>query len=109
MSNRIEGFAHFAGQTLRTVSYTALAEYASRRTARLVVDGTRGQITKPMPGTLRLLQDVLKLQAKDAQNVRDGLYPIPVEDSSSFASRIEAVRRMIDDLPQSAERRAEKT
>jgi len=108
MSNRIEGFAHFAGQTLRTVSYTALSRYTGRLTARLVVDGTRVQITKPMPGTLRLLQDVLKLQAKDAQNVGDGLYPIPVEDSSSFASRIEAVRHAIDDLPQLAKRRAEK-
>jgi ubiquinone/menaquinone biosynthesis C-methylase UbiE len=54
------------------------------------------------------LQDVLKVQSQDARNVRDGLYPIPVEDSSSFASRIEAVRRMIDDLPQSMERRSEK-
>ncbi len=51
---------------------------------------------------------MLKLQAKDARNVGDGLYPIPIEDSASFASRIEAVRLMLDDLPQSAERRADK-
>src|SRR5271165_1075617 len=108
MSNRIEGFAHLAGQTLRTVSFTALARYMSRRAARFDGDGVRVEITKPVPGTLRLLQNVLKLQAKDARNVRDGLYPIPIEESTSFASRIEAVRRMLNDQPQSSERRAEK-
>jgi ubiquinone/menaquinone biosynthesis C-methylase UbiE len=107
MSNRIEGFAHLAGQTLRTVSFTALARYASRRSAH-PGNGARVKITKPVPGTFRLLQNVLKLQAKDARNVRDGLYPIPIEESASFASRIEAVRRMLNDLPQSSERRAEK-
>ncbi len=108
MSNRIEGFAHLAGQTIRTVGYAGLSRYMSRRVARLGTDATRIEITKPVPGLFTLLQDVLKLQAKDARNVRDGLYPIPVEDSNSFASRIESVRRMIDDLPQSTERRAEK-
>ncbi len=108
MSNRIEGLAHLAGQTLRTVGYAGLSRYMMRRVARLGTQPARVEITKPAPGLLTLLQDVLKLQAKDARNVRDGLYPIPVEDSSSFAARIEAVRRMIDDLPQSTERRSEK-
>ena len=108
MSNRIEGFAHLAGQTIRTVGYAGLSRYLNRRAVRLGTHVPRVEVTKPVPGLFTLLQDVLKLQGKDARNVRDGLYPIPVEDSSSFASRIEAVRRMIDDLPQSAERRAEK-
>ncbi len=108
MSNRIEGLAHLAGQTLRTVGYAGLSRYMMRRAARLGIEPARVEITKPVPGLLTLLQDVLRLQAKDAGNVRDGLYPIPVEDSSSFAARIEAVRRMIDDLPQSTERRSEK-
>ena len=108
MSNRIEGLAHLAGQTIRTVGYAGLSRYMSRRVARLGTDAARVEITKPVPGLFTLLQDVLSLQAKDARNVRDGLYPIPVEDSSSFASRIESVQRMIDDLPQSTERRAEK-
>jgi ubiquinone/menaquinone biosynthesis C-methylase UbiE len=107
MSNRIEGIAHLAGQTLRTVSFTALARYASRRSAH-PGNGARVEVSKPVPGTLRLLQSVLKLQAKDARNVRNGLYPIPIEESASFASRIDAVRRMLNDLPHSSERRAEK-
>ncbi len=107
MSNRMEGLAHLAGQALRTVSYTALARYTGRRVARLGADQARVVVTKPTPGLFTLLQDVLTLQAKDARNVRDGLYPIPVEDSTSFAARIEAVQHMLDDLPQSTERRAE--
>ncbi len=108
MSNRIESFAHLAGQTLRTVSYAALYRYTTREAARLGGELSRVEIAKPAAGLFTLMQDVLKLQAKDARNVRDGLYPIPVEDSVSFASRIEAVRLMLDDLPQSAERRADK-
>ena len=108
MSNRIEGLAHLAGQTLRTVSYTALARYTFSRISRLHKDTSTAVITKPLPGRLTLLQDVLRLQARDARNVRDGLYPIPVEESASFADRIAAVQLMWDDLPQSSERRAEK-
>ncbi len=108
MSNRIEGLAHLAGQTLRTVSYTALARYTLSRMSRLDKVPSPAVITKPIPGRFTLLQDVLRLQARDARNVRDGLYPIPVEESASFADRIEAVQRMWDDLPQSAERRTEK-
>ncbi len=108
MSNPIEGLAHLAGQTLRTVSYAALYRYTVREAMRHGAETSGVKITKPAPGLLTLLQDVLKLQAKDARNVRDGLYPIPIEDSATFASRIEAVRLMLDDLPQSTERRTEK-
>lgn len=109
MANRIEGIAHLAGQTLRTASYMAFSRYASRRAARLgLEDRSRVEVTRPTPGLLTMLQDVLKLQADDARNVKNGLYPIPVEDSVTFAERIEAMRLLLDDMPQSAERRAEK-
>ncbi len=108
MSNRIEGLAHLAGQALRTATYAALYRYTSCEAMRIGAGGERIAVTKPVPGLFSLLQDVLKLQAKDARNVRDGFYPIPVEDSVSFASRIEAVRLMLDDLPQTTERRTDK-
>ncbi|WKW51796.1 class I SAM-dependent methyltransferase [Rhodomicrobium lacus] len=108
MSNRLEGVAHLAGQTLRTVSYAALYRYTTRRSLALGADVDKVQLTRPAPGLFPLVQDVLKLQAKDAKAVADGLYPIPLEESGSFAERIEAVRRMLDDLPKSAERRAGK-
>jgi ubiquinone/menaquinone biosynthesis C-methylase UbiE len=108
MSNRLEGVAHLAGQTLRTVSYAALYRYTTRRSLALGADIDKVQLTRPAPGLFPLVQDVLKLQAKDAKAVANGLYPIPLEESGSFAERIEAVRRMLDDLPKSAERHAEK-
>ena len=52
------------------------------------------------------MQDVLKLQAQDARNIRDGYYPIPIEEGGSLGSHIEAVLRMFADLPKSAERRS---
>lgn len=108
MSNRLEAYAHLAGQTLRTGWYAALYGLTNRQAARLSDDGARVEITRPVPSLWSLVQDVLKLQAKDARNVRDGYYPIPVEDGSSLTSRVEAVRLMLADLPQSNERRAEK-
>ncbi len=39
--------------------------------------------------------------------MRQGLYPVPVEEGGSLSNHIEAVRRMFADLPASAKRRAE--
>ena len=108
MSNRIEAFAHLAGQTLRTGYYAALY----RITSAIAAGGRQGrvriEVSRPVPSLWTLLQDVLKLQAQDARNVRDGFYPAPIAEHGSLASHIEAVRRMFADLPQSAERRAGK-
>ena len=108
MSNRFEAFAHLANQTLRTGYYAALYRITNRRAAGLSDGSVRVEITRPAPGLWTLLQDVLKLQAQDARNVRDGLYPIPIEEGGSLASHVEAVRRMFADLPQSSGRRAAK-
>jgi ubiquinone/menaquinone biosynthesis C-methylase UbiE len=108
MSNRLEAYAHLAGQTLRTGFYAALYRFTNRQAARMSEGGTRIEITRPLPSIWTLLQDVLKLQAKDARNVRDGIYPIPIEDGGSLGNQIEAVRLMLADLPQSNERRIEK-
>ncbi len=108
MSNRIEAYAHLASQTLRTGYYAALYRYTTRQASRLSEDRGRVEITRPVPGLLTLIQDVLKLQSKDARNVRDGIYPIPIDGGNSLSSHIESVRLMLADLPQSNERRAEK-
>jgi ubiquinone/menaquinone biosynthesis C-methylase UbiE len=108
MSNRFEAYAHLASQTLRTGYYAALYRFTNRLAAGMGPDAGRVEIKRPVPGLLPLLQDVLMLQAQDARNVRDGHYPSPADEGGSLASHIEAVRRMIADLPQSAERRAEK-
>jgi ubiquinone/menaquinone biosynthesis C-methylase UbiE len=108
MSNRFEAYTHLAAQTLRTGYYAALYRFTNRQAARMSKVATRMEITRPAPGLWALLQDVLKLQALDARNVRDGIYPIPVQDESSLPSHVEAVRRMLADLPLSNERRVEK-
>jgi ubiquinone/menaquinone biosynthesis C-methylase UbiE len=106
MSNRFEAYAHLASQTLRTGWYAALYRLTNRQAARMSEDGAGVEITRPIPNLWMLLQDVLRLQAQDARNVRDGIYPLPIEDRGSLTSHIEAVRRMLADLPQSNERRA---
>ncbi|MBI4724016.1 MAG: hypothetical protein HY765_03175, partial [Rhodomicrobium sp.] len=99
MSNRLEAYAHLAAQTLRTGYYAALYRISNRRAAQLGAGGGRVKVTRPVPGIWTLLQDVLKLQAKDARNVREGLYPAPLEEGGSLAGHIEAVKRMFADLP----------
>jgi ubiquinone/menaquinone biosynthesis C-methylase UbiE len=108
MPHRLEAYTHLAAQTLRTGYYAALYRLTNRQAAGLGRGGVRMEITRPMPGLWTLLQDVMKLQARDARNVRAGIYPAPIEQGGSLSSQIEAVRRMFADLPESAERRAEK-
>jgi ubiquinone/menaquinone biosynthesis C-methylase UbiE len=108
MSNRFEAFAHLANQTLRTGYYAALYRISNRRAADFSGGRVRVEISRPAPSLWALLQDVLKLQAQDAKNVRDGTYPIPIEEGGSLGQHIEAVRRMFADLPHSSGRRATK-
>ncbi len=74
----------------------------------MISGAARVEISRPVPGLWKLLQDVLKLQAQDARNVRDGLYPAPIEEGGTLSSHAGAVRRLFADLPQSAARRAGK-
>ena len=107
MANRLEAYTHLAGQTLRTGWYAALYRLTNREVSRLGENGEgRIAVTKPTPKSWALIQDVLKLQAQDARNVKDGLYPIPIEDDVSLGNYVEAVRQMFADLPSSNERRA---
>lgn len=108
MSNGFEALAHLANQTLRTGYYAALYRISTGRAAALSKGGQRVEICRPVPGLWTLLQDVLKLQAQDARNVRDGFYPIPIEEGESLGSHIEAVRRLFQDLPRSTKRRSER-
>jgi ubiquinone/menaquinone biosynthesis C-methylase UbiE len=108
MPHRLEAYAHLAAQTLRTGYYAALYRLTNQKAAGLGTGRLPIEISRPVPGLWTLLQDVMKLQAQDARNVRDGIYPAPVEEGGSLSSHIEAVRHMFADLPDSAERRAAK-
>jgi ubiquinone/menaquinone biosynthesis C-methylase UbiE len=105
MPNTLEAYAHFGLQTARTGWYAAVGRMMSRRVAKMS-DGTpRYRPTRAVPGEMALLGDVMALQRRDADNIRRGLYPVPIEDEGSLAGHIEAVRRMFADLPASNERR----
>ncbi|MGA7325149.1 MAG: class I SAM-dependent methyltransferase [Rhodomicrobium sp.] len=108
MQNRLAAYAHLATQTLRTGYYAALYRISQNRAASMGAEAGGVKITRPVPSLRELLQDVLKLQARDAKNIRDGLYPIPIEEGGSLADHIQSLRAMFEDLPQSAQRRAER-
>jgi ubiquinone/menaquinone biosynthesis C-methylase UbiE len=107
MPNTLEAYAHLAGQTARTGWYAAIGRIMSRRVARMSEGVPRYKPTRPVPSETALLGDVLSLQRLDAENVRKGVYPPPIEDEGSLVAHIEAVRHMFADLPASNARRVE--
>lgn len=108
MSNRLEAYSHLAGQAVRTGWYAALYRLTNRQVARLSKGAApKVKLTRPTPGERALLRDVLRLNARDAENVRRGIYPAPVEDDGSLTEHIRSVRMMFADLAQSNERRIE--
>ncbi len=104
MSNSLEAYAHLAGQTARTGWYSVVASIMQRRVAKLSEGAPRFKPTRPTPGDRALFRAALRLQARDADNVRKGIYPA-MDDEDSLAKHIEALRRMFADLPASNERR----
>jgi ubiquinone/menaquinone biosynthesis C-methylase UbiE len=110
MSNRIEAYTHLVNQAVRTGWYAALYRLTTRQVQRLSEGQAAPQVklTRPVPGTRELLRDVIRLQARDAANIREGVYPLPIEPEASLVDHIAAVREMFADLPQSNERRVER-
>ncbi len=104
MSNTLEAYAHLAGQTARTGWYAIVAGIMQRRVAQLSKNAPLVRPSRPTPGDGSLLQAALRVQARDAHNVRQGLYPA-MEDEKSLPDHIDALRRMFADLPASNERR----
>jgi ubiquinone/menaquinone biosynthesis C-methylase UbiE len=79
----------------------------NKRAAGLAKGLPEVKLSRPAPSLRSLLQDVLKLQARDAENVRRGIYPVPIDDDGTLADHLDAVRKMLADLPASQERRME--
>jgi ubiquinone/menaquinone biosynthesis C-methylase UbiE len=104
MPNTLEAYAHLANQTARTGWYAAIAGIMGRRVAKLSPGVPRFRPTRPVPGEGELFREALRLQRRDAENVRQGLYP-PMQDEASLAGHVGALRLMFADLPASNERR----
>ncbi len=107
MANTFEAYAHLAGQTVRTGWYALVHRAMTRAVARLDGGAPRYKPSRPVPSEMTLFRDVLRLQQRDAQNVREGIYPAPSPEEGSFFAHVEALRRMFADLPRSNERRRE--
>ncbi len=107
MANRLEAYTHLAGQTLRTGWYVLVHRAMNAALARMSEGAPRFRPTRPVPSEMELIRDVLSLQKADADNVRDGIYPPPVDEDGSLLDHIEALRQMFADLPRSNERRLE--
>lgn len=104
MANSFEAYAHWAGQTARTGWYAIVAEVMRRRVAQMSKDAPAYRPTRSTPGQAALFRAALALQARDAENVRNGIYPL-MTDEDSLAGHADALRRMFADLPASNERR----
>lgn len=104
MSNKLEAYTHLLGKTARTSWYAAVASAMQRRVAQMSKGAGRYKPTRPTPGEMKIFRAALKLQSRDAANVREGLYP-PMDDEISLASHLQALRHMFADLPASNERR----
>lgn len=104
MSNKLEAYTHLLGKTARTSWYAAIASVMQRRVAQMSKGAGRYQPSRPTPREMELFRAALRLQSRDAANVREGLYP-PMDDEISLASHLQALRHMLADLPASNERR----
>jgi ubiquinone/menaquinone biosynthesis C-methylase UbiE len=105
MAARIEAYAHLAGQTLRTGWYAIIHRAMNAAAARMNAGAPAFRPTRPAPPEMELFREVLRLQKRDADNVRAGVYPPPSPDEASIVGHFSALRRMFADLPLSNERR----
>jgi ubiquinone/menaquinone biosynthesis C-methylase UbiE len=106
MPNSFEAYAHLAGQTARTGWYALIARMTQRRVAKLSQGAKPFRPSRPTPRDMELFRAALALQRRDAEHVRQGVYPA-MGDEGSLAEHIEALRRMFADLPAANERRLE--
>jgi hypothetical protein len=87
MPNSLEAYAHLANQAARTGWYAIIARMTQRRVAALSQGATPFRPSRPVPREAELLRAALALQRRDAENVRQGIYPA-MDDEPSLAAHI---------------------
>jgi ubiquinone/menaquinone biosynthesis C-methylase UbiE len=98
--------AQLSTNALRFGWYFGVARVMARQAARLGVEpGSGYKPTRPVPTQRELLADLGQLALRDAQAVRDGLYPALLDDAGSPAEHFSRLRAMLADLPQTLARR----
>lgn len=105
MANTIGAAAQLTGQALRFGWYLGLnrlVEWQSRRDNP--APRPRPPVTRPVPTRADILADLAQLFMRDAQAVRDGIYPPGVGEEGPLESLARA-RAMLADLPHALNRR----
>lgn len=106
MSGALSAGIHAGAQAMRFGLYFGLSRVlASQATQRGLAPTYRPQ--RPTPSSSEILAELGKLYLKDAAGVRDGVLPRTVAEPG-LAETAARIRAMIEDLPKSAQRRAEK-
>lgn len=103
LANTIGGAAQLTGQALRFGWYLGLnrlVEWQSRRDN----PAPRRPPTRTVPTRAEILADLAQLFVRDAQAVRDGIYPPSVGEAGPLESLARA-RAMLADLPHALSRR----
>jgi ubiquinone/menaquinone biosynthesis C-methylase UbiE len=103
MANTIGMGLQAGTQALRAGIYYGLSRAMSWQADRLELS-SRHRVERPTPPMTEILAELGQLMLRDAQGVRDGLFP-PTVDEPSVLDLVARIRGMLHDLPGSARRR----
>lgn len=105
MADQIGMAAQLAGNSLRLSWYTGL-NWLMNRQARRYGPAPSYTPSAPVPDRNEMIGDLRKLMRRDAEAVRDGLYPNLGGDGLTPIAYFRRLRAMFADLPETVERRA---
>lgn len=103
MVDRVGMAAQQLNNTLRLGWYTGVNWFMTRESLRHGVPPAF-KPTKPVPSRDALIADVRQLMRRDAEAVRDGLYPAG-EDGVGMVEHLSRLRAMFRDIPETVRRR----
>ncbi len=105
MADQIGMAAQLAGNSLRLSWYTGLNWLMNRQVRRSGASSTFTP-SAPVPDRNEVIGELRKLMRRDAEAVRDGLYPMLGGDGLSPVAYLRRLRAMFADFPDTIERRA---
>lgn len=106
MADQVGMAVQMAGNMARMTWYSGV-NWLMRRQANGIAKPAEFTPTRPVPERSELLADLRTLMRKDAEAVRDGLYPPGFEESGPF-DHLRRLRSMFADLPEATRRRMER-
>lgn len=107
MADHLGMAAQLAGNALRFGWYTGLNWLLDQR-ARRIAALPRYRPSRPVPTRAELFADLRDLLVRDAEGVRDGLYPPLEDEGGDLREHLRRLSAMFADMSESVERRAAK-